>query len=203
MDLMIRLLYFLYQKMERIKEEKKIRLWRSKCICSDSTKFYEMAAIKNAKSRSAIKIGRNTHIKGEIYAFGKNGRIRIGDECFVGTNSYIWSAAGIHIGDRVLISHNCNIFDNDVHPKNSVERNKQFKSIVSVGQPVIDLKEKAIIIEDDVLICANVTILKGVHIGRKSIIGTGTLVTHDIPEKSIAFGNPMMIKYNEAEDDYE
>lgn len=201
MNLGDRLLYFLYQRMESIKKKKKIQLWRSRCVCSSSTKFYETAAIKNIRDRNVIKIGSNTHIKGEINVFGKNGRVRIGKECFVGINSYIWSAESIYIGDRVLISHNCNIFDNDVHPKNSKQRNKQFLAIVSVGQPAIDLKEKPVVIEDDVLICANVTILKGVRIGKKSIIGTGTVVTHDIPEKSIAFGNPMVIKHNDAEDD--
>lgn len=201
MKLVDRLLYLLYQRMEYIQEEKNNQLRRSRCICSHNTKFYETAVIKNARNRNAIKIGDNTHIRGEIYVFGKNGRIKIGDECFVGANSYIWSAEGIYIGDRVLISHNCNIFDNDIHPKNSVQRNRQFKAIVSIGQPAIDLKEEAISIGDDVLICANVTILKGVNIGRKSIIGTGTVVTHDVPEKSVAFGNPMVIKHNDAEDD--
>jgi acetyltransferase-like isoleucine patch superfamily enzyme len=47
-----------------------------------------------------------------------------------------------------------------------------------------------IVIEDNVFIGANTTILKGVTIGKNSIIGSGSIVTKDIPSYSIAVGNP-------------
>ena len=52
---------------------------------------------------------------------------------------------------------------------------------------------KAIEIEDNVWIGSSVTILKGVHIGRNSLIGAGSIVTKDIPENSIAVGNPCKV----------
>lgn len=56
------------------------------------------------------------------------------------------------------------------------------------------LKSKGpIIIEDNVWIGEMVCILGNVHIGRSSIIGAGSIVTHDIPAYSIAVGNPAKV----------
>lgn len=195
-----KILLNIYKKMKELYLMDQENLIRNNCECDITTKFYPSARIGNSRNRGSIRIGKNTHIRGELQTFGKNGKILFGDECFLGENSYIWSTKGILIGDRVLISHNCNIFDNDTHPKNSVLRNKQFRAIVSKGQPRnVKISEKEVIIEDDVLICANCTVLKGCRIGKKSIIGAGSIVNRDIPEKSIAYGNPLIIKKNEAE----
>ena len=61
--------------------------------------------------------------------------IGIGDYCFIGENSYIWSGKKIEIGNRVLIGHNCNIFDNDIHPFDMCIRHEQFKHILLIGHP--------------------------------------------------------------------
>lgn len=47
-----------------------------------------------------------------------------------------------------------------------------------------------VVIEDNVFIGINTIILKGIRIGRDSIIGAGSVVTHDIPAGSVAAGNP-------------
>lgn len=52
---------------------------------------------------------------------------------------------------------------------------------------------KGIVIEDDVLVGAYSIILKGVHIGARSIIGAGSVVTKDIPTDCIAAGNPCKV----------
>ena len=51
-----------------------------------------------------------------------------------------------------------------------------------------------IIIEDGVWIGANVTVLGGVRIGAKSIIGAGSTIIHDIPPGVIAFGTPCKVR---------
>ncbi len=53
--------------------------------------------------------------------------------------------------------------------------------------------DKEIVIEDDVLIGMNSIILKGVHIGARSVIGAGSVVTKDIPADCIAAGNPARV----------
>jgi acetyltransferase-like isoleucine patch superfamily enzyme len=50
-----------------------------------------------------------------------------------------------------------------------------------------------VVIEDNVFIGAHTVILKGVRIGRNTIIGAGSVVTHDIPADSVAAGNPCKV----------
>ena len=54
-------------------------------------------------------------------------------------------------------------------------------------------KNSPIQIDDDVLIGTRSIILKGVHIGARTIIGSGSIVTKDIPADCIAAGNPCKI----------
>ena len=48
-------------------------------------------------------------------------------------------------------------------------------------------------IDDDTWIGGNVTILPGVHIGKNVVIGAGSVVTKDIPDDTIAVGNPSKV----------
>lgn len=57
---------------------------------------------------------------------------------------------------------------------------------MSFGQPVVNCSVR---IEDIWWIGAGVTILNGVTIGSKAVIGAGSLVSHDIPAQSVAVGN--------------
>lgn len=168
---------------------------RRVCLCHKTTTFYSTSTvINNLGKADAIRIGAFTHVRGELLTFGHGGAIRIGEYCYVGENTRIWSGKSIDIGDRVLISHNCNIFDNDTHPTNPRERHEQFKAIISTGQPGnINLNDKAIVIEDDVLIGANVSVLKGVRVGRGAVIGIGSVVLRDVPSYTIVAGNPAKI----------
>ena len=163
------------------------------CESDKTTQFYAPARINNCLNNpSFIKIGAYSHIKGELLVFGHGGNIIIGSYCYVGENSRIWSAKKICIGDRVLISHDVNIFDNLTHPIDPELRHKQFVSIITTGQPkqITTLDEKEINICDDVLIGAKSIIMRGITIGECSIIGAGSVVTKDVPPYSIVAGNP-------------
>jgi acetyltransferase-like isoleucine patch superfamily enzyme len=130
-------------------------------------------------------------ILGELLTFAHGGRIQIGEWCYVGEGTRIWSALCVTIGDRVLIAHNVNIFDSLTHPIAVRARHKQFRMIVTVGHPKeIDLGELAIHIGSDAWVGANATILRGVSIGRGGIVGAGAVVTRNVPPYTIVAGNP-------------
>lgn len=178
-------------------------LSRNKLIIEKNAVLHNTAKIINSMHQiNAIQIGEFTHIKGELLTFGHGGKIKIGKYCFLGEQSKIWSAQSILIGDRVLISHNVNIFDNVTHPISAKARHEQFKQIISTGQPKsINLLENPIIIEDDVLIGCMSIILSGVTIGKGAIVGAGSVVTKDVPAWTIVAGNPAKIIREIQEDE--
>ncbi len=165
------------------------------CVKGRGSALYETAKISNnMRIAENIRIGEYTHVRGELLTFAHGGAIRLGDYCYVGEGTRIWSGKLITIGDRVLISHNCNIFDNITHPYSPQGRHDQFKKIISSGHPAdIDLLDSPVTIEDDVLIGAGSIILKGIKIGRGAIIGAGSVVTKNVSPYTIVAGNPAKV----------
>ena len=51
-----------------------------------------------------------------------------------------------------------------------------------------------VVIENDVWICTDVSILEGVHIGNGAIIGCNSVVTKDVPDYAFVAGNPAVLK---------
>ena len=170
----------------------------SVCLLKQSTIICSDAIIQNATGdKNKIKIGTNSWIRGYLLVYNHGGIIEIGDDCFVGPCTRIWAAKKIIIGNRVLIAHNVNIHDNNSHPLNSKLRHMDFLHILKDGlQFHNDLRESDIIIEDDVWIGFNSTIMKGVKIGKAAIIGANTNVNFDVPDYAVVVGNPAkIIKY--------
>jgi acetyltransferase-like isoleucine patch superfamily enzyme len=101
--------------------------------------------------------------------------INIGDDCgFSGT--VIGCEKSITLGNRVRCGANTVITDTDWHtddPRTS--------------------PPEAVVIEDDVWLGLNVVVLKGVTIGRGSIIGANSLVTRSIPAGVVAVGTPAKV----------
>jgi len=170
-------------------------LGRVTCKKAAEVKLLRTAKIRNNRvNDKSITIGRNSIIAGELLTFKHDGEIKLGEWCYIGEGARLWSAIKIEIGDRVLISHNVNIFDSLTHPLSSEKRHQQFKEIATIGHPAsIDLSEEAVVIEDDVWVGANSSILQGVHISKGAIIGAGSVVTKDVPEWTIVAGNPAKI----------
>lgn len=105
----------------------------------------------------------------------KGCNVEIGDHCgFSGTS--IWCFDSIKIGNNVRCGANTLIMDGDAHFDDK-----------RTSPP------KPIIIEDNVFLGAGVIVRKGVRIGKNSVIGMNSMVTHDIPENVIAVGTPCRI----------
>lgn len=102
---------------------------------------------------------------------------------FINYNSVIECYNKISIGRNVKISENVIIRDSDGH------------TIIREGYNM----SKPIIIEDDVWIGLNCTILKGVTIGRGSIVAAGSVVTKSVPPNSLVAGVPARVIKNNVD----
>lgn len=129
-----------------------------------------------------ITIGKNFALfsylaKVQLYA-GPRGRLVIGDDSFVNNGTILSASELIRIGSRVNIAPHCVVMDNDFH--GTADR---------AGPP----KVAPIVLEDDVWLGTRVTVLRGVTIGRGSVIAAGAVVTRDIPPGVLAGGVPARV----------
>ena len=178
----------LFDWLQRGMEAERARNRRSvRAVLAETAQLGREAAIENAADDSGrVVIGHHSYLLGRLFIYGHGGAITIGDWCYVGVRSEIWSMHSIAIGNRVLIAHDVNIHDGTAHSLDAGQRHTHFRRIVEEGHPRTALQlpgvsSAPIIIEDDVWISFGVTILKGVRIGAGSVIAAGAVVTNDVP----------------------
>ncbi|WP_407169408.1 acyltransferase [Bradyrhizobium sp. ORS 111] len=165
---------------------------RATCRLGARARLMPTARIRNIRGDSdCIVIGASSIIRGELLTFAHGGRIEIGSWCYVGENSRIWSAGSVRIGDRVLIAHDVNVFDNLTHPVDHVARHRQIQEMFTKGHPrQLDLDERPVTIGDDAWIGAGAFLMRGVRIGARAIVAAGSVVTADVAEDTVVAGNP-------------
>ena len=106
--------------------------------------------------------------------------IRIGRDVFLNFNCVVLDVVAVTVGARTLIGPAVQIYTAD-HPRDPTVR----QTGVEFGRPIQ--------IGQDVWIGGGAIILPGVTIGDNAVIGAGSVVTRDVPEGSIARGNPARI----------
>jgi len=113
------------------------------------------------------------------------GDVIIGDKTIIGMGNVI--IGPVVIGNNIMFAQNI-VVSGLNHGYEDVNISPAFQKVSC----------KQITIEDDVWIGANSVITAGVTLGKHSVIGAGSVVTKDIPEFSIAVGNPAKVikKYN-------
>lgn len=122
--------------------------------------------------------GRNVTIESNaIIPFHK---VDIGDNSGIGLNARIGS---VRIGSNVMMGPDVMI----------LSRNHNYDRIDIPSKFQGNAEEEPVIVEDDVWIGARVIILPGVHVGKGVIIGAGAVVTKNMPNYSIAAGNPARV----------
>lgn len=111
-----------------------------------------------------------------------SGTITFGKRSFCGAYSILGVNESITIGSDVMIAQLVAIRDTD-HVSQSTDRPMLTQGIIT----------SSVIIEDDVWIGHGATILKGVRVGRGSIVAAGAVVTKDVPPFSVVGGIPAEI----------
>jgi acetyltransferase-like isoleucine patch superfamily enzyme len=137
-----------------------------------------------------IWIGDDVEICGKCTFFtGGNicpdSELRIGNNTFLGFNVQLTVGKRIEIGNNVLIAASVRIADNDGHPLDPRRQELHMKVTPEEIKPVI--------IEDNVWIGERAVVLKGVTIGRGSVIAAASVVTKSVPPMTIVGGNPARV----------
>ncbi len=140
-----------------------------------------------------VRLGRDV----KLFAFVNLYGCEIGDESKIGTfveiqkgarigarvkvSSHSFICEGVTIEDEVFIGHGV-MFINDKYPHSATE--------MGALQTEADWECTPTLIKKGASIGSNATILCGVTIGEKAIVGAGSVVTHDVPAFTIVAGNP-------------
>lgn len=119
--------------------------------------------------------------------YGRN--IHFGNKVIVNMNCTFLDDNRINIGNNVMIAPDVKIFT----ATHSVHLSERMPERTVPGASICDTIAFPVNIEDGVWIGGNTTILPGITIGRNSVIGAGSVVVKDIPENSIAVGNPCRV----------
>jgi acetyltransferase-like isoleucine patch superfamily enzyme len=138
-----------------------------------------------------IAIGSGVFVDRDAwFSVSPGARLTIGDNVHINRGFVVSCAGHVSIGRNVVMADR--VFVGDT--------NHGYKD---VSTPILHQPMSAprrVIIEDDCWLGINVCVLSGVTIGRHSVVGANSVVTHDVPPFSVACGNPAAVvkRYDSA-----
>ncbi|MDX6600689.1 MAG: hypothetical protein QOE87_4576 [Gaiellales bacterium] len=147
-----------------------------------------------------VELGKHVLIAGRLRITGSI-RVRIGDGCRIGKGVQISGGGSLDIGPNTFLNgpwihadttisigrdcllSACQVVDTDFH---NVDPASRHEALSANGAAPITIAH-------NVWIGGGAMILKGVHIGPDSVVGAGTIVRRDVPERVVVIGNPQVI----------
>lgn len=121
---------------------------------------------------TGARVGMNCNICD--HTFIEKGVI-VGDRVTIKCGVYLWE--GLEVEDDVFIGP-CAAFTNDLRPRSKQHPTEYLKTILRQGCSI----------------GANATILPGIEIGRWAMVGAGAVVTKNVPDHGLVYGNPARLQ---------
>lgn len=174
--------------------------WRRLASLLVATRFAQADGHVFLGSDCVVTGHRHIHLQGSFVALARNRieaidrhhgeayepSIVFGDGVSMEYDCHIGAVHRVEIGRRVLIASRVYICDHSHGGTTAADM-----SIPPNQRPVVS--KGPVIIEDDVWLGEGVCVMPDVRIGRSSIIGANSVVTHDIPPYSVAAGAPARV----------
>ena len=143
------------------------KAWCESVNIGKDTRIWAFSHVtKGAEIGSGCNVGEHCFIENDV---------KIGNDVTVKNGISIWD--GITIEDKVFLGPHM-VFTNDLKPRSKAHDYKQLKTLVKEGATI----------------GANATIVGGITIGRYSMTGAGSVVTKDVPDHALFYGNPAKFK---------
>ena len=153
--------------------------------CADLCYDYNHTRPSDLQTREALlrqifgKLGKNPYVEPNLFCgFGFN--IEAGDNFFVNNNCCFVDPGKIVFGNDVRIAPQCGFYT-ALHPLDPEQRKAGYEAAYPIH------------VGDNVWFGGRVVVLPGVTIGSNTVIGAGSVVTHDLPEGVLALGNPCRV----------
>jgi len=154
----------------------------------ERTWLHSAYAFAHYGSRAAIglRVGSDTGLyPGTFFDLGPDGQVAIGNFCSL-VGAIFMTNGRVTIGDYTFIAHEVVIADSDWATPN-------MNGAIDQRSPATPRTGNSIEIGPNVWIGTQAILLGNLRIGEGSIIGAGTLVTHDVPPYAVCAGNPMRV----------
>ena len=135
---------------------------------------------RGATAPGDFRIGNGTLLARDVLLVVKQGFLRIGAHCSIGSQTTLSAVSGIEIGDHAIIAGQCYFGGG------------RYRTELGKGPMVTQgLKTKGPVrLGPDVWVGAGVRVLDGVTVGMGAILGAGAVVTSDVPENAVMGGVP-------------
>lgn len=138
-----------------------------------------------------LRVGSNVTLWRASLAAEEDATIEIGDFCYVANASLVCTER-ITLGSHVMVAGGVTVADSDFHPLSPAGRLADTVALSPRGnrrrRP--DVEVRPVVIEDDVWIGYNATVLKGVRVGAGAIVAPGAVVIRDVAPGAYVAGNP-------------
>lgn len=170
-------------------------IWKNAGVAlAKGSRFWGLPILNKAEG-SSIFIGENFQARSRsssnsvgtiqplvITTYSSSANLRLGNNVAV-SGCTIHCRERIELGDHVGLGSGCFIMDNDGHPLNHLERSAERQNI----------RSSPVVLEEYVWIGGRAIVLKGTHIGARSIVQAGSVVSGEFPSDCIIAGNPAVI----------
>lgn len=160
----------------KIKARKALSLMKN--MLDNKNYYIDKSAI--LENEALIEIGQGAEIKEGVIIKTYDNKVIIGKNVQLNPFSVIYGGSGVIIGDNVIMAPHCMVAAGN-HNHRQLEQPMRFAPSVSRGP---------IVIEDDVWIGANCTIVDGVRIGKGAVVGANSVVNRDVPPYAVVGGVP-------------